>query len=108
MPKVSSLQEALQSVIKSNTMDKYPPRRFIQIVSNTKNSQLVQVCTELIFSNSAFSEMSQALLKHPNLLTLEDFVGRYGLDWGFTKQTVEEANRRSQSFDCLVKNKRYE
>jgi hypothetical protein len=108
LPKVGSLQEAIQAVIKSNTADHYPPRRFVQIVSNSKSYELLQVCSELICSQNAFSEMYKAMFKHRNLLTLEDFVACYGRDWGFSEEAVEQAKTRSQSFDTLVGHKRYE
>lgn len=108
LPTVTSLRSALEAVIKSNKADKYPPNRFVQIVANTEDSELIRVCTELICSKSAFSQMSNALLKQPTLLTLEDFVARFGLDWGFSEEAVANAKLRSESFDCLVNTKRYE
>lgn len=107
LPNVTSLRAALEAVINSNKADKYPPNRFVQIVANTEDSELIRVCTELIASRPAFSQMTNALLKHPTLLTLEDFVARYGLEWGFSEEAVAEAKERSRSFDRLVNNVRY-
>lgn len=108
LPTVNSLRAALDAVIKSNTADKYIPHRFIQIVANTENSDLVRVCTELLYSNPAYSQMTNALLTKPTLLTIEDFVAHNGLEWGFSEDAVAQAKNRSESFDHLVNSKRYQ
>jgi len=77
LPKVNSLQEAVQTVIKENKHDRYNPTYFFtKTVANTGN--LVTTFSKLIRSKSSYSALSDALLTHPDLLTLEYFVAVYG------------------------------
>jgi hypothetical protein len=69
---------------------------------------LLQKCTELILSPSALSALVSALEKNRNLLFLEDFVARQGLDWGFAEHVVETARQHAKLFDELVNHTRYE
>lgn len=106
LPKVDSLRDAVEEVIKNNRELGYPPNRFVGIVS-VSNSELIYVCSNLITSKDSLSALYDAFLKHPNLLTLEDFVKYYGKQWGISEEVVEEANKRSELFDEIAKKKRY-
>ena len=104
LPKVHSLYEAVQTVIGENKKDRYNPTYFTRAMAS---ADLVSTCTNLIKSQSSYSALTDALLSHPDLLTLEDFVAVHGDDWGFSPDVVDEARRRGQVFDEFVKHKRY-
>lgn len=106
LPKVNSLRDAVEEVIKNNRKQGYPPNRFISLVS-VNNGELAEVCSRLITSKDSLSALYNAFLKHPNLLTLEGFVSYYGKQWGFKEEIVEEAKERSELFDQIANKKRY-
>ena len=106
LPNVHSLPEAIQVVIKENKKDRYNPTYFTRVMANA--TDLVATCSHLINSPSSYSALTDALLSHPDLLTLEDFVAVHGVEWGFSPDIIEETQRRVTVFDELVKHKRYE
>jgi hypothetical protein len=106
LPKVKSLRGATQEIIKNNRELGYPPNRFIQMVS-VKDQELPSVCARLVTSQEALTALYEAFLKYPNLLTLEDFIGNYGSEWGFTEEVINESKQRSELFDQFAKRQRY-
>ena len=51
---------------------------------------------------------AQSTLKRfPTLLTLEDFVVRHGVTWGFSEGTIEVAKARIEYFDLITGAARY-
>lgn len=107
LPSVVSLASAVSRVIESNRADGYMPNRFIQATAAGTASNLLAVCTRLINSGEALQHLEKALLSYPTLLTIEDFVGRYGEEWGFDAATIEMAAQRSQHFDKVACRWRY-
>jgi hypothetical protein len=107
LPNVSSLQEAVKEVIKSNKADGYPPNRFIQATRDGYAPNLPEICNGLITKGETLQWLEEAFKKHSDLLTLEDFVSKYGKQWGFSQDTIKIAEARAQYFDQLVKHKRY-
>ena len=61
----------------------------------------------LIRSATAIEAMETAVQNHPGLLTLEDYVMRWGAEWGLTAETMELARASSESFDKLSGYQRY-
>ncbi|QSO52338.1 hypothetical protein JZ785_27050 [Alicyclobacillus curvatus] len=106
LPHVSSLQEAVKTVIKENKRDRYNPTYFTRTIANA--TDLVTTCSTLIKSQSSYSALSDALLSHPDLLTLEDFVAVYGEEWGFSPEVIAESLNRVQVFNVLVGHQRYQ
>jgi hypothetical protein len=53
---------------------------------SVNDQDLPIVCARLVTSSDALSALYEAISKYPNLLTLEDFIGIYGAEWGFTKK----------------------
>jgi hypothetical protein len=58
-------------------------------------------------SQDTLKWLEDALQKIPQLLTLEDFVGRWGRKWGFQDQVIEQAQARAQYFDTIAGFQRY-
>ncbi len=106
LPEVNSLRNAVQEVVKNNKSIGYNPTRFMQIVT-VNDKELINVCTSLVKSQDALSAIFDALLKYPNLLTLEDLVGVYGDQWGFDTEIIEEAKLRSNAYDEIIGRKRF-
>ncbi len=107
LPKVTTLREAVNEVFKSNMADNYPPNRFRNMTANTTDNDLVRVCTNLVRKDKALSDLFNAFLEHPNLLTIEDFIAVYGEQWGFEPDIIEKASGRVSMFNEIVKHQRY-
>lgn len=107
LPSVTTLQQAVMEVIKSNTHDGYPPRRFVQATEDGYAEGLLQICERLIGKGETLEYIEQALLKYPTLLTLEDLVAVHGAEWGFSSSTIRSAQERASYFDRLVGQPRY-
>jgi hypothetical protein len=106
LPIVHSLREAINEVIKNNKEEGYPPNRFIQAVS-VKDEDLLRVCSKMVTSPDSLSALYDAISKHPNLLTIEDFIVVYGEKWGFSSEIIEECKKRGQLFDEIARKKRF-
>ncbi|MEK3701938.1 hypothetical protein NYE33_33575 [Paenibacillus sp. FSL R10-2199] len=107
LPKVSSLRDAVQTVISSNKKDGYPPTRFIQMTS-VNDAELTGVCSKVIMKPESLTALYMAICgNHPELLTIEDFVAVYGEAWGFHTDIIKEAQRRKNQFDEWAKCTRY-
>lgn len=103
---VKTLREAVDTVIKSNKKDGYPPNRFSQLVS-VDNNQLPLVCTNLIKNKDYLGSLYDAFKKHPNLMTLEDYIAHFGQDWKFHEDIINEAVKRKETFNSIVGFQRY-
>jgi hypothetical protein len=106
LPKVTSLREAVNEVIRNNQEQGYPPNRFKQMVS-VSDQDLPNVCLRLVTSKDALNELYFVLMKHPRLLTLEDFISHFGDQWGFEEVVVKAAKDRSKIFDEAAKRQRF-
>lgn len=107
LPRVHTLRDAVETVIKSNVKDQYRPNRFITVVT-VSDLELKEVCGRLICKPESLSALYEAFQKHSDLLTIEDFVSRYGETWGFNEEVIKEARLRTEQFDQWVNHKRYE
>jgi hypothetical protein len=107
LPAVTTLQEAVEQVINSNQRDGYVPTRFIQATEYGHASNLRAACERLIQKGETLENLEDALRKFPTLLTLEDFVSRFGDGWGFSRTTVDIAKQRVAYFDQIAGDTRY-
>ena len=80
LPHVNNLREAVNLVIKNNKSEGYHPSLFIRI-TDCPDNELVEKCEKLIKSPSAQTHLLKVLEKHPNIITLEDFVIKYGKNY---------------------------
>ena len=97
-----SLQNAIQEVIRNNSALGYNPTRFDGATHGGSHPDLLKVCEGLITGPNAFAAMERAVRDFPGFLTLEDYVMRWGPEWGFIAQAVEHAKASSETFDKLV------
>ena len=107
LPAATTLQEAVKKVVESNSRDGYVPSRFIQATEYGRAAGLTRVCENLIQKGETLEYLEDALKKFPTLLTLEDFVSRYGEDWGLSRETVNAAKQRVAYFDRIAGGTRY-
>ena len=107
LPNVQTLREAVGQVVDSNSSDGYTPTRFIQATGGGDSPALLFVCERLIEKGETLEYLERALIEHSQLLTLEDFVVRYGANWGFSPLTIEIAEARVKYFDQISGGKRY-
>lgn len=107
LPNVQTLKEAVKEVIESNKSDGYVPTRFIQATGNGDNPDLLFVCERLIAKGETLEYLEDALKRFPTLLTLEDFVVKHGVAWGFSIDTVRVAEARVEYFNSLTGSARY-
>ena len=97
-----SLQNAVRNVIENNTGLGYPSLGFKRATLDGSHPELLAVCQELIASSRAVSAMEEAVKQYLGLLTLEDYVMRWGSEWGFGPETVEIAGASAEAFDKLL------
>ena len=102
------LHEAVKKVIRDNRARGYTPTRFMNMTGNGDKPELLSVCQQLLKSDTAFEAIYTALLEHGSLLTIEDYVVRWGDELGFDDEYVKIAKERSEAFDGLVGCRRFE
>jgi hypothetical protein len=107
LPVAQNLREAVERVIQSNTEDGYRPSRFIQITMDGMAPNLFSVCCNLINKGELLEHLEHELEKRPTLLTIEDFVCRFGSGWGFDSATISIADARRLRFDQVANQTRY-
>lgn len=107
LPNVQTLSAAVCEVIDSNRRDGYNPTRFVGITQDGTAPNLLEVCRKLIMNPETLEWLESGLEGFPQILTLEDFVSRFGAAWGFDQTTVEMAASRVQRFDQIAGAARY-
>lgn len=107
LPIVRNLSAAVSEVITSNRRDGYNPTRFVGITQDGTAPNLFDVCRKLIMNPETLEWLETGLESFPQILTLEDFVSRFGPEWGFDQQTIDMASARAQRFDQIVGFTRY-
>jgi hypothetical protein len=107
LPKVQTLSAAVSAVIDSNRSDGYNPIRFVGITQDGMTRNLVEVCRKLIMNPETLEWLESGLESFPQILTLEDFVSRFGATWGFDQTVIEMATSRVQRFDQIAGGARY-
>jgi hypothetical protein len=79
-----------------------PATYFIEATQGRSGQDLVAAVSRMIRKTSAVEYREKELGKYPSLLTIEDYVWRYGLGWGFDQDTVEMARQNALYYDLLV------
>ena len=102
MTNPGSLQNAVRKVLENNTALGYPSVRFKKATLEGSHPELLTVCEELIASPGALAAMERVVEKYRGFLTLEDYVMRWGPDWGFSPGTVDIALASADTFDRLL------
>jgi hypothetical protein len=77
------------------------------MVKGKTGRELQRVCKQLITSGTTLEHIDKAFVRHPQLLTIEDYVSRFGADWGLSMETIEVARARVTYFDQLAHGQRY-
>ena len=110
LPNPLTLREAVQEVIQQNKNIGYNPRRFIGATEEGHISNLIQVCTNLIFSDNAVKELERAVTRFPNLLTLEDLVvkSEFGSQWDFDEDSIQRAKETVNWLDSQPGRRQWE
>ena len=109
LPPANNLEEAVQQVIQSNKQDGYVPTYFIRETAGRTGADLWEVCRKLLHSPGALSNIADQLTKHPNILTIEDYVCRFGAGWApsFSAGDVAIAQQSVDAWDAMVRHQRY-
>lgn len=110
LPNPHTLKEAVQEVIRQNNRIGYPPVRFLQATEDGNASNLIQVCTNLIFSDNAVKELERDVTRFPNLLTLEDLVvkSEFGSQWDFDEDSIQRAKETVNWLDSQPGRRQWE
>jgi len=108
LPCVQTLEEAVKEVIASKKSDGYRPTRFAEATGNGDEPNLLSVCERLIVKGETLEYLERAVQRFPTLLTLEDFVVKHGMAWGFSREARQAAEARVQYFDQLAGTARYQ
>lgn len=95
------LRDAVDDVIDNNKSAGYPPTRFMEKTRDKAGSDLRLACEDLLLSETAENAVIAALQSHPKMWTLEDFVIRQGVSWGFGPEALRAAQRRVKDFDAI-------
>ena len=107
LPRVRNLSAAVLEVIDSNRRDGYVPTRFIGITQHGTAPNLLQLCTNLIMNPATMEWLETGLEAYPTCLFVEDFVSRFGAEWGFDQATINQAKARAERFDQVAGAVRY-
>ena len=107
LAKPASLQNAVRNMIENNTGLGYPSMGFKRATQDGHHPDLLRVCEELTLNPNAFAAMEKAVTTYSGFLTLEDYVARWGREWGFSAQAVEHAKASAETFDKLVGDRRW-
>ena len=107
LPHPNALMDAVREVIDSNRADGYQPNRFVGATQYGNAANLLAVCRDLINNPETLEWLEKAMQSFPTLLTLEDFVCRYGSSWGFDAATIQVACARAVFFDQIAGHTRY-
>ncbi len=102
-----SLEEAVRQVIQDNTRMDYTYQRLVVETENGQASNLRVACSRVISSPAGLQETEEALGGLPQLLTIEDFVSRWGTEWGFDETDVQLAQEGAEYYDAVAGSTRF-
>ena len=102
-----SLEEAVRQVILDNTRMGYTYQRLVVETENVQASNLRVACSRVISSPAGLQETEEALGGLPQLLTIEDFVSRWGTEWGFDETDVQLAQEGAEYYDAVAGSTRF-
>ena len=97
-----SLEEAVRQVILDNTRMGYTCQRLVVETENGQASNLRVACSRVISSPVGLQETEEALGGLPQLLTIEDFVSHWGVEWGFDETDVQLAQEGAEYYDAVA------
>jgi hypothetical protein len=97
----AQLSAAVQRVIEQNKSIGYNPVRFISMTKGGFTDDLIEVCEKLLQSDTAYSELWDAIRRIPNLHTLEDEVVSSSDGLGLSAAAIESARDRVIEFNKL-------
>ena len=97
-----SLEEAVRQVILDNTRMGYTCQRLVVETENGQASNLRVACSRVISSPVGLQETEEALGGLPQLLTIEDFVGHWGAEWGFDETDLQLAQEGAEYYDAVA------
>ena len=98
----TTLKEAVLRVIQDNQSMGYEPTRLITETAGGEAEELVSACERFVISPAGLEEADEALRQFPQLLTLEDMVGRWGQGWGIAEGAAVAAQEGAEYFDGVV------
>ena len=101
LPEAISLHHAIKLVIEQNKSIGYNPNRFINKLEGLNGMALVEGVAELIKNERAVTEVYKHLEKYKEMWTIEDFVKRYGSNWGFDSETIIQASQNIEIYNNL-------
>lgn len=102
LPRADNLADACSQVIAQSQGD--PATRFEQAIRGRDGQALVVVISRMINNHDAIEYREKEVKRFPGLLTVEDYVCRYGEEWGFDQTTIDNAGANARYFDQLVAN----
>ena len=106
LPTASSLADAVRRVI-YQTQGGRPATVFAEATQDGNAPELVSVCSSFINRGETLQYLENELRTYPTMLTIEDFVCRYGVAWDFNPRTINNACGRVAYFDQFVGFTRY-
>jgi hypothetical protein len=95
-----SLERAVSQVI-SNPVGRQAGR-FEALTQGHTGPELVRIISNLIVNAEAVEFRERELRQFPYLLTIEDFVGRFGSDWDFEPRVIQQASALSEYYDRIA------
>jgi hypothetical protein len=105
LPPARTLQEAVLRVIENQ--DGWPATRFAAATQHGEAPDLVRIIRDLIMNTETVEFRERELRQFPYLLTIEDYVWRYGSQWDFDARTIREASAHSEFYDQVANGCRY-
>jgi hypothetical protein len=105
LPQARTLQEAVLRIIENE--DGWAATRFEAATERGRAPGLVRIISNLIMNAETVEFRERELRQFPYLLTIEDYVWRYGSEWRFDARTIEEARAHSEFYDQIANFRRY-
>ncbi len=102
-----TLRNAVREVIEQNKSMGHNATRFSQATVNGQAHNLGEICERFICSPNAVAAIGNAIRERGGLLTIEDYVVRWGSEWGFDALVIHVAGESAEWFDRIVGYKRY-
>jgi len=79
----------------------------MQAIEGRNGLALVHAISTMINNTTAVEYREREVRRFPGLLTIEDYVGRDGGDWGFDPTTVNNADANARWLDQVAGFRRY-
>jgi hypothetical protein len=84
----------------------------IRLTSETRDctasgEEIARTFSNFIMNKATLEVVEKEIRDFPELVTIEDYVCRYGLEWGFERRVIDEACARVQYFNQIVGERRF-